>query len=112
MKTRFIQVLCVLISSFMLCTVFSCSSCSKPQSTKQKASSSSSKKGKANDYKKAKTTESLPSESLGRRAPRGKVKGLEGQSTRMDEGNLAKPGGNRVIEGLDGLDLSKDSESQ
>ena len=93
MKKGFFQMLAIVIFAFLLLANFSCSSCNKPESAKSKSSSSSTSSN---------TKPSPSSGSLARKESGHKISDLDGQSTRMDEGTLARPDGTRTIKGLDG----------
>ena len=44
----------------------------------------------------------------GQAEQRAKISGMDGQSTRKDEGSVAHPGEGRTIHGLDDLDVNSD----
>jgi len=109
MKKQFFQILAVLIFSSLVFITYLYFSCSKPEPSSSKLKQTNASRSVESSERKG--TE-YNSGSLGRKEPGHKVEILNGQSTRMDEGTLAKPDANRTIKGLDGLDLSKDSESK
>lgn len=47
---------------------------------------------------------------LGRVEVGRKISGLDGQSTKRDEGSVARPGEGRTIVDFDGMDVNKDKE--